>query len=207
MKRIAAVLLLTFAIRTSGQTTTATTSLVPFRQVKGAAKDRFEKQRELDFAIEQSKPYVYIKFDHIAKRKPLSDDEAPNGLWLRLVNNCRVPISVHFFDPGTGDPGLGLYDEIVPLSVGISYVDASGILHDGPGPEKAPKGYSPETDVVSTKIIEPGDNLLFSVPLRHVSPHWFLRVRFEVVPKKGPGVQPYSYVEFSWTDIPEKLRE
>lgn len=40
------------------------------------------------FVIDQSEPYVYLKFDHTGRRQPLSSHEPDKGLWLRLVNNC-----------------------------------------------------------------------------------------------------------------------
>ena len=58
------------------------------------------------FLIDPSKHYVYLKFDHVGDRHPLSRDEASKGLWLRLVNNCRIPIVVAIFNTGTADPGV-----------------------------------------------------------------------------------------------------
>jgi hypothetical protein len=47
-----------------------------------------------NFVLDSSKPFVYLKFERIGPRKPVLKAEAPLGLWLRLVNNCRVPIQV-----------------------------------------------------------------------------------------------------------------
>src|SRR5712692_3054608 len=72
-----------------------------------------------DFVIDPSKHYVYLKFDHVGDREPLSADEPSKGLWLRLVNNCRLPITVATFNtenPGP-DPGIGVYDEVVKVPV------------------------------------------------------------------------------------------
>jgi hypothetical protein len=157
------------------------------------------------FVIDETRPYVYIRFDHAARRKPLSRDEVPEGLWLRLVNNCSIPLSVSTFDPGTGDQGVGVFDEVIASSVGGGYLDASGEFHGGPSHERPPKGYS--FDVSSSTIVAPGEALLFSVPRNHVSQNWHLRVQFELEPaKKGLGPQPYSFVDFTWTMIPETDR-
>jgi hypothetical protein len=163
---------------------------------------------EQTFVLDESKPYVYIAFDHLAKRKPLSETESTKGLWLRLVNNCRVPISVHFFDPGTGDPGIGLYDDVLTLPAGISYQDSSGMPHGEPDSKKPPRGYSSdEIDVISLTTIDPGSSQLFSVPFDHVSQHWYLRIKFSLEPtKKASRPQPYSFADFSWTDLPEQYR-
>jgi len=158
------------------------------------------------FVIDDTKPYVYIDFERIGNRTPLSDDEPSEGLWLRLVNNCNIPIRVRTFATGTDDHGIGLLDEIVTSPVrGRGYKRNSGTLHGGPPEEKPPRGYSFE--VVSYTVVSPGEHLPFSVPRNHVSPDWHLRVEFELEPpKKGNGPQPYSFVDFSWTMIPEKNR-
>ena len=73
--------------------------------------------------------------------------------------------------------------------------------------EEPPKGYF-APDVISTTIIPPGKDLLFSVPLNHVSPAWYLQVRFYfALPGEGYGTGPYSVVSFDWQDVPEKFRD
>jgi hypothetical protein len=57
------------------------------------------------FVIDSSRPCVYIEFQRVAKRKPLSDEEVSTGVWLHLKNNSRVPIRVMTFDPGNGRHG------------------------------------------------------------------------------------------------------
>jgi len=157
------------------------------------------EKRSSDFVIDESKPYVYIAFDHVGSRVPLSKDEVPTGLWLRVVNNCKVPISLRTFDPATHDPGVGVLHEIVASHT---------IPPPGPGivgSEKPPVGYSAE--ILSYTIIPPGESLLFSVPSNHVSQHWYLRVQFELEPaNRGSGPQPYSFVDFTWAMIPQKDR-
>src|SRR2546430_10977052 len=106
------------------------------------------------FVIDETKPYVYISFDHAAKRKPVSQDEIPEGIWLRLVNNCTVPLGVRTFDAGTGDQGVGVFDEVIASSIRGSSLDASGELHGG-RQENPPKGYSFE--VSSFTIVAPGE--------------------------------------------------
>jgi len=59
-----------------------------------------------NFEIDASKPYVYIQFDHPGKRKSADASGSTSGLWLRLVNNCRIPITVSALDWGTGDPDV-----------------------------------------------------------------------------------------------------
>jgi hypothetical protein len=161
------------------------------------------------FVIDSSKPYVYLKFDRVADRKPLSPEEASRGLWLRLVNNCRIPIIVAVFNPGTGDPGFGVLDEVIPIG------PVKGLMSSGPraqphheevAKERPPEGYSSE--VFSTTTIQPGNDLLFSVPLNHVSPSWHLQVKFQLdLPGSQHVSQPHTVLPFYWKDIPEKFRE
>jgi hypothetical protein len=103
---------------------------------------------------------------------------------------------------------VGLYDEVVPIR-------APKIeLHLGP-PEEShharvrkptpPEGYSAEA--FSTEIIAPGGDLLFSVPLNHVSPSWYVLIVFNFdVPGGGYGSEPHSTLPFHWQDFPEKVR-
>jgi len=166
-----------------------------------------------DFLIDQSKDYVYLKFDHVGDREPLSPDEPTKGLWLRLVNNCRIPIVVAIFDTGTVNAGVGVFDEVVPLAAKrpLPIFHLPGQAKSQPKPatvkEEPPEGYSPP-DVFSTTIVSPGENLLFSVPLNHVGPTWSLEIRFYFeVARVSYGTGPYSVVSFYWQDIPEKFRE
>lgn len=53
--------------------------------------------QQLDFVIEHAKPFVFIEFVKVAPRQRVRKDEPALGVWLRLVNNCRVPIQVTTF--------------------------------------------------------------------------------------------------------------
>jgi len=159
-----------------------------------------------EFVIDQTKPYVYIKFDHLGTRAPILEGESPKGLWLRLVNNCRVPVSVLARDTGTRDPGVVINDEVVPSDI------APAPILIGPEPNsshrdkaKPPEGY--DFHVGSRTMIRPGETLLFSVPANHVRPSWFLRVTFTLEPLKSHIPQPSSQAAFTWADLPEQFRQ
>ena len=168
------------------------------------------------FLIDQSKHYVYLKFDRVGDREPLSSDEPDKGLWLRLVNNCRIPITVAIFNTENPEPdrGIAVYDEVVSApakgQLPILYFPAQPRNKPKPAAqaqEEPPLGYS-LPDVFSTTTISPGDNLLFNLPMNHVGPLWYLQVRFYfALPGEGYGTGPYSVVSFDWQDIPEKFRE
>jgi hypothetical protein len=149
------------------------------------------------FVIDSAEPYVYLKFDHTGKRKAATAGEGSEGLWLRLVNNCNLPITVLTFDLGTGDPGIGVPYSVVPVS---------GFR--GPSEKQLktmPHGYA--TDVGSSAKIPPGGTLLFSVPLDRVTPRWYIQARFDLaLPGPRDGYNPYSLVDFSWDDLPDRYR-
>ena len=161
------------------------------------------------FLIDPSKDYVYLKFDHVGDREPLSTDEPTKGLWLRFVNNCRLQIVVAIFDAGADNLGVGVFDEVIPTTGKLPIVDYGGPTKPkprAPPQEEPPKGYF-APDVISTTIISPGKDLLFSVPLNHVGPAWYLQVRFYfALPGEGYGTGPYSVVSFYWQGIPEEFR-
>jgi hypothetical protein len=171
---------------------------------------RAQNKTAQPFVLDQAKPYVYIAFDHSGRRKPLGPGESKQGFWLRFVNNCRVPVTIGTFGTGTGDPGIGVLDEVVPIPT-----TGFGGIPEAPetGPSKPtaspPEGYYAE--VHSSMTVHPGENVLFSVPSDHLSPSWYLRVRFTLdVPRAKvvdrPYNQPYSYADFRWEQLPDEVR-
>lgn len=163
------------------------------------------------FVIDASNPYVYLKFDHVGRRVPLSLSEPHEGLWLRLVNNCRVPVVVSLYNSGPG--GLALFDKIIPAGPSLSPPmgkatmgqDGQPIEHRNESKSKPPQGYSAE--VSSTTSIQPGKSLLFSVPIDHVSSYWYLEVRVTLTPLGSHEVsEPETPLSFHWLDIPKDVR-
>jgi hypothetical protein len=80
-----------------------------------------------DFLIDPSKPYVYLETDHIGPRKPGNEHEPNTGIYLRLKNNCRLPIIVSTFGGPIGgtDGEVGVMDEVV-LNPTAIYGDMDG---------------------------------------------------------------------------------
>jgi hypothetical protein len=147
------------------------------------------------FVIDESKPYVYLGFDHIGNREPANSQESTRGLWLRLVNNCSLPIKISVFDVGTHNAGVGVNFEVVRR---VGPIDPESADH-----QKMPLGYS--VDIGMTKRIPPKGELLFSIPAESVAKDWYIRVRFDfdlALPKGR--YHPYSVVDFTWYDLPER---
>jgi hypothetical protein len=153
-------------------------------------------------ARDTAKPFVYIEFDHAGPRQPLEDGEPPRGLWLRLVNNSVFPILVRVHGSLT-DPEMTILEDVVTPQ--IRRMPKSGPRDYGP----MPNGYASAVDAASRQTIAPGKEVLFSVPVNHVAPGWFLQVsfQFDLSPAKDGAAQPVCYAAFAWDGIPEKLRE
>jgi hypothetical protein len=180
------------------------------------------------FLIDTSKPFAYIRFDHIADRKKPSPNKSPKGLLLRLVNNCRLPIAVRANGPEPGEPGVTIEYDVIPNSISGPWFGRPPEPSGSSSPSQAqaipetntepPKGYSAE--VASLLTIPPGDNLLFSVPLdavkecRHLqgpnpfSACWYLQVPFQFqLPGARTVERPIILVDFMWEDLPKQYRE
>jgi len=201
------------------------------------AGDSFE-----GFLIDASTPYVYLAVDHVGPRKPLRDTEPGTGIWLRLRNNCAVPVVVVASSDPAEDAGEALWiqDEVVPnkpssgtesMGAAIGYQSGQKELTDiflwpnvseaeVRGAEDAMKrqprnmtrnesakrphgyndGYQPGPQVL--KVIPPGKEILFSVPINHVSSAWHFEIPFRLaLPQKGRIRPPYSYLAFYQDDL------
>jgi hypothetical protein len=74
------------------------------------------EQSYSNFLIDRNKPYAFLEVDHVGPRKPFRDGEPNLGIWLRLKNNSKLPITVLAVgkQPTSAEEGLILEDEIVP---------------------------------------------------------------------------------------------
>ena len=166
-----------------------------------------------NFVIDRSRPYVYLRFDHIGSRKPILQGESNVGLWIKVVNNCRLPILFRAIGTPSGENGIILEDEVVerkPLFQIFTSphqeedADAKMRLHL----EKLkhiPEGYSFE--VSGRAKVQPGEEIVFSVPLNHVDEDWYLRVKFALdLAQTSLVVGPFTYLPFHIYDIPKEDR-
>ncbi len=162
-----------------------------------------------NFVIDGSRPYAYLAFDHIGPRKPTQANDSNVGLWLRIVNNSRVPVVVSTFGLTTGDPGTGVYYEVIPdviakVSEGVT-VGETGT--DCPSrPAGMPNGL-PGAELQSATVISPGRDLLFGVSRNSVGPEWFVRVKCALkVGSNDTGPGPYTELDFFEHQIPSGVR-
>lgn len=152
------------------------------------------------FLVDRSKPYVYLEVVRIGPRIPRSDEEPKVGIWLRLHNNCIVPIIVRTFGVPDGSPDkeVGVLDNVVAnpvegISEGVSWADnwtTSSLPFDSAAsskessqtastkvaPASIPRGYG--SDVSSFETLAPGQSMYFSLPRNQVSPKWHVEIPF-----------------------------
>ena len=169
-----------------------------------------QDQNQLDFVIDHSQPYAYLKFDHIGPRTPHQDGEIGTGLWLKVVNNCRVPIVFRASGGLPGDKEATLEDEVVEDEHIMQIIYSDQEMKEYERDLKLrkerlrhkPQGYSFEVSGVAT--VQPGKELLISFPLNHVDEYWFLRVKFALDLGRSPlAVGPFTYLPFYKWNLPQ----
>jgi hypothetical protein len=166
-----------------------------------------------DFVIDLSKPYVYLKFDHIGPRKPHQDGEGNTGLWLKVVNNCHIPIAFRALGGLPGDIETTVEDEVVERKSILTIITSNQEMQEYKNDLKQrkerlknkPQGYSDETYGIA--IVQPGKEILISFPLNHVDEYWYLRVKFTLdLNNYFIAVGPFTYLTFDVWDIPKDVR-
>ena len=137
-----------------------------------------------------------MAFDHVGQRKPFKSNEVTDGLWVRVVNNCRVPIYIEKMGKIDGDPGIIANDVITP----IARYDIVG-LPVKVNPVGMPEGYSSE--IYTIVAVPSGQSVLLSFPRNHVSSEWGLHVRITLdAPGSGSSqLGPWTILDFSDSQI------
>lgn len=68
-----------------------------------------------------------------------------------------------------------------------------------------PEGYSSETSEVTR--VQPGTEILFSVPLNHVDEDWHMQIKGALdLNNSSASVGPFTHLQFYYWDIPKELR-
>jgi hypothetical protein len=156
------------------------------------------------FVIDRDRPYVYLRFDHIGTGVPFSADEPPKRVWLWFVNNCRVAVLLRTFGVPHGSPEgeVGVIHDVV---------NDRRTATTGSKSSSMPIGYASE--VSSSESVQPGQSILFSVPVIHLSKDWHIEIpyQFDLPPGKGPrepivGGEPRMVLLYSAWDLPEKVQ-
>ncbi|HKW62145.1 MAG TPA: hypothetical protein VJN89_06340 [Candidatus Acidoferrum sp.] len=185
-----------------------------------------------EFQIDAGRPFVYVKFDHIGPGAPRSVYEPATRIWLRLANNCRIPIVIRANGVPDESPKeeVGLEYDVVPNRPVYPVISFSRFSRPRL-PEKTkpgvvahaketqaetseiPRGYIEE--VAFTLVIDPGEEILFSMPVNHLSKRWHLVIPFEFDLPRGEskglrdpknGGIPVMVVEYTLADLPPKYQ-
>lgn len=178
------------------------------------------------FLLNTNRPFVYIKFDHIGPGIPWSDDESSTRIWLRLTNNCRVPVRVIANGVPDSSPRdeVGIQYKIVPVRPirGAATMFNSeegpkaqtGMTGDDHRDDRIPIGRS--IDFGSLVVIQPGENILFSVPTNHVTRNWYPEIAFDFELPRGSGRElrdpkvslgPHIRISYTLADMPPDARK
>jgi hypothetical protein len=178
----------------------------------GNAQQRTEPQ----FVLNPDRAYLYIQFDHFGPGVPRNENEPPNRVWLRLVNNCTITVKVRVngFPEGHEPPDeIALMDQVLPdpphLRTGSSTHPDSRSAAQGRTPSL---GYG--SDVGSTEYVRAGQSILFSLPTTQFANDWHIEIPYDfVVPDgKGPrpdeiGGQPVMYISYALPWLPQYVQE
>jgi hypothetical protein len=115
------------------------------------------------------------------------------------------------FNMPTGEPGVGLMDEVVKNEPMIQIFSTASQRKEIQRRERLrsskhmPDGYSSET--AGIVHVQPGNDLLFSVPVNHVDEDWHMQVRFALeLDKSSISAGPFTYLPFYAWDIPKEQR-
>lgn len=180
------------------------------------------------FLVDVNRPFVYLKFDHIGPGAPRTEDEPTSRIWVRLTNNCLIPITVRANGVPDESPKdeVGVQYDVVanpktqgtstlylpPSATGKSENDKSTERQEQQGKAQGiPRGYL--FHVASLIAIDPGEEILFSLPVNHLSRNWHIEIPFDFkLPQgKGPhdplnGGEPLMAVHYSLRDLPPKAQ-
>ena len=185
--------------------------------------------RGKDFVIDENKPFVYVRFDHVGTGEQRSEDESSSRIWLRVVNNCRFPIVLRTTGVPDESPKeeVGIMYEVVanPVAQGMVILSPeptkgqsttrAGNEHEKPlaRPESTEMPKGTMFHVGSAQVLPPSKNILFSIPVNHLGKKWHIEIpfTFDLPAGKGPhdpnaGGEPILVIEYSMWDLPLKLR-
>lgn len=117
--------------------------------------------------LDLTKPSAYITFEKFGERKPQSQGESNQGVWLRFHNNTKWNLNVNT---------LGCTKEYGDCIV-FHKVQRLPNYEDKIKNSDVPTGYR-MAHMASVWTIESGKSLLFSVPKEHLAKGLFILVDF-----------------------------
>lgn len=201
-------------------------------QVSGLAQANHAKKaiNPKTFLVDHSRPYVYLQVDHVGTGEPERDNEPKERIWLRLYNNCIVPIIVGTFgrdgildhvvtnpDSSVGDGSASLVQwpsemkspPLPSIFGGAAFEPAPPKAQSSKSSQSAkgavmPHGYM--FPARSFAILEPGQSIYFSLPINQVSSKWHVEIPFRFDLKvKSPIRSASNFVALYEEDVAAKV--
>ena len=165
--------------------------------------------------LDEKKPGTYITFEKAGDREPTSAGEGDQCIWLRLHNNYRFSIAV----PAVGDqtPGtdLGLIYSVSRIADVQPRIVLVGPEDQKQGPSlvercaSRPVPAGTDFDVFSTVQVKPGESVVFSIPMNHISECFYIEtiIRFTFEDRLGSVGNSLRHVlSFSASGLPKAVR-
>jgi hypothetical protein len=146
--------------------------------------------------LDSKKPSAYITFEKFDKRKPFTQEESNEGVWLRFHNNTKWKIYLKTFGNETENNSYKIPYQVKLLPSQNSEVKESQI----------PKGYRLSNSVHE---IESGKSLLFSIPKEHLANGFYITIDFSYDWELtgyggGGGLEIAHQVSFLWSQLPDQ---
>lgn len=179
--------------------------VLAFGGVAPSQKATKKKPQPAGFLLDHNKPFVYIEFLRVGKREPLGEGEVSEGVWLRIVNNCRVSIQFMAYG-GNGNETIPNEEVVYDEYEGTVVTRLDGTQSPPPQQPRSemPGGYL--YDVGGSVILVPGKSLSFSLPINHVAQDWHIQIPFNFVLPSTRQSAPKMSAPFYLDDVPEQYR-
>jgi hypothetical protein len=133
---------------------------------------------------------------------------------VAFVNNCRVGIVLRTFGVPEGSPKdeVGVMHDIVKDRKSKYKLTLKTKTSEPRHHAKMPIGY--DADHSTAETIPPGESVLFSMPVTHLSKYWHIEIpyQFDVPPGKGPlkavtSGEPRMVLLYYVWDLPEDVQQ
>ena len=151
------------------------------------AQQRRFSGTQSELRLRKDMPTVYITFERAGKRKPLEQGESDQGVWLRLHNNTRWPLTLAMNGVAKEYGDAALFYDV--LSEGQVVIE--GRCH-----------------VCSSNPLHPGGSLLFSLPREDLVKGGAIRVKFSYGWEHPDDVfadrEPQHFVYFYSSKLPSQ---
>jgi len=141
------------------------------------------------FVRDTSRPFVYLRFDHVGTGIRRSDSEPSSRIWLHFENNCNIQVVLHAYGVPDGSLAgeVGVMDNVVPdpPMLTITSDKEPAIRNHRP---QMPSGYVSEV----SGIIRSRTGRIGTVQRSHNhlgagDPGWHMEIPFWFATPKGNG--------------------